>query len=108
MVAAARKHKRVVQVNTQRRSTPHLIEARDRIIKEGRLGKIAHVEICCYWHMRAKGNPPDTAPPENLDYEMWTGPAPMRPYCEWTHPRRWPHAGRGSAWRCCSALLGAD
>ncbi len=89
MLAAARKHKRVVQIGTQRRSTPHLIEARDTIIKEGKLGKIAHVEICCYWHMRASGNPPDTAPPENLDYEMWTGPAPMRPFCEWTHPRRW-------------------
>ena len=37
MVAAARKHGRVVQVGTQRRSTPHLIEARDRFIKEGRL-----------------------------------------------------------------------
>ena len=35
MVAAARKHKRVVQVGTQRRSTPHLIEARDRIVKRG-------------------------------------------------------------------------
>src|SRR6516225_11056154 len=36
MLAAARKHKRVVQVGTQRRSTPHLIEARDTIIKEGK------------------------------------------------------------------------
>jgi predicted dehydrogenase len=89
MLAAARKHNRVVQVGTQRRSTPHLIEARDRIIKEGKLGKIAHVEICCYWHMRAQGNPPDTAPPEYLDYEMWTGPAPKRPYCQWVHPRGW-------------------
>ena len=89
MLAAARKHKRVVQIGTQRRSTPHLIEARDTIIKEGKLGKIAHVEICCYWHMRASGNPPDTAPPASLDYEMWTGPAPMRPICSWTHPRGW-------------------
>ena len=89
MLASARKHNRVVQVGTQRRSTPHLIEARDRIIKEGKLGNIAHVEICCYWHMRAKGNPPDIAPPEYLDYEMWTGPAPMRPFCQWTHPRGW-------------------
>src|SRR5262245_21574018 len=39
MLAAARKHKRVVQVGTQRRSTPHLIEARDRFIREGKLGK---------------------------------------------------------------------
>jgi predicted dehydrogenase len=89
MLAAARKHERVVQVGTQRRSTPHLIEARDRVLKEGKLGKIAHVEICCYWHMRAQGNPPDIEPPANLDYEMWTGPAPMRPFCQWTHPRGW-------------------
>ena len=46
MVAAARKHKRVVQVGVQRRSTPHLVEARDRILREGKLGKIGLVEIC--------------------------------------------------------------
>ncbi len=89
MVEAARKHKRVVQVGTQRRSTPHLIEARDRIIREGKLGKIGLVEVYCYFHMRGQGNPPDTAPPENLDYEMWTGPAPMRPYNSMVHPRGW-------------------
>ncbi len=89
MLAAARKYKRVVQVNMQRRSTPHLIEARDRIIKEGKLGKIAYAEICCYYHMRARGNPPDTTPPEYLDWEMWTGPAPMRPYNRIAHPRGW-------------------
>src|SRR5882757_1311399 len=61
MLDAARKHGRVVQIGTQRRSTPHLIEARDRVIKEGRLGTIGRVEICCYYHMRASGNPPDTA-----------------------------------------------
>ncbi len=89
MLAAARKYGRVVQVGTQRRSTPHLIEARDRILREGKLGTISHVEICCYWHMRARGNPPDENPPDYLDYEMWTGPAPMRPFCSWTHPRGW-------------------
>ncbi len=89
MVAAARKYNRVVQVGTQRRSTPHIIEARDRFINEGKLGKIALVEIYCYYHMRSSGNPPDTAPPANLDYEMWTGPAPMRPYNKWVHPRTW-------------------
>jgi predicted dehydrogenase len=89
MLAAARKNKRVVQVGTQRRSTPHLIEARDRVIKEGRLGTVGHVEICCYYHMRTREDPPDTTPPENLDYEMWTGPAPMRPYNKLVHPRSW-------------------
>jgi len=89
MLAAARKHKRVVQIGTQRRSTPHLIDARDKVVREGKLGKVGLVEIYCYYHMRAEANPPDTAPPANLDYEMWTGPAPMRPYNALTHPRSW-------------------
>jgi predicted dehydrogenase len=89
MLAAARKYKRVVQVGTQRRSTPHLVEARDTIIREGKLGKVGLVEVYCYYHMRAKENPADTAPPASLDYEMWTGPAPMRPYNSLVHPRRW-------------------
>jgi predicted dehydrogenase len=89
MLAAARKYKRVVQVGMQRRSTPHLITARDRIVKEGKLGTIGLVEIYCYYAMRATQNPPDIAPPPNLDYELWTGPAPMRPYNELVHPRRW-------------------
>ncbi len=89
MLAAARKYKRVVQVGMQRRSTPHLIHARDRIIKEGKLGTIAYVEVYCYYHMRATQNPPDGQPPANLDYEMWTGPAPMRPYNSLVHPRSW-------------------
>ncbi len=89
MLDAARKYKRVVQVGTQRRSTPHLIEARDEIVRAGKLGTIGHAEICCYYHMRARGNPPDVAPPENLDWDMWTGPAPLRPYNELAHPRRW-------------------
>lgn len=89
MLAAARKYNRVVQVGTQRRSTPHLIDAKKRIIDEGKLGKVAHAEICCYYHMRAKGNPPDGDPPAHLDYEAWTGPAPMRPYNPLVHPRSW-------------------
>ncbi len=89
MLAAARKYKRVVQVGMQRRSTPHLIEARDRVIKEGLLGKIGLVEVYCYYHMRNRSNPPDSAPPANLDYEAWTGPAPMRPYNAIVHPRGW-------------------
>ena len=89
MLAAARKYKKVVQVGMQRRSTPHLVNARDRVIREGLLGHVAFVEVYCYYHMRARANPPDTQPPANLDYEMWTGPAPMRPYNQLVHPRSW-------------------
>lgn len=89
MVAAARKYNKVVQVGTQRKSTPHLIEAKKNIIDAGLLGKISHVEMCCYIHMRANGNPPVTAVPDFLDYEMWTGPAPLRPYDGIPHLRWW-------------------
>ena len=89
MLAAARRLGRVVQIGTQRRSTPHLIEAYNDIVKAGKLGTIGHVEVCCYYHMRANSNPPDTTPPANLDYDFWTGPAPMRPYNELVHPRGW-------------------
>src|SRR5262249_58413326 len=63
MVAAARKTGRVVQVGTQRRSTPHIVEARDTVIKEGKLGKLGLVKICCYYHIKPNRNPPKSDPP---------------------------------------------
>jgi predicted dehydrogenase len=89
MLDAARKHNRVVQVVTQRRSTPHLIDAREKVVKAGLLGKVGHVEVCCYYHMRANDNPPPSKPPEHFDYEMWTGPAPLRPYDAPRNPNAW-------------------
>src|SRR5690242_10787849 len=47
MLAAARKYNRVVQVGTQRRSTPHLVEAKKKIVDAGLLGKVSHAEMCC-------------------------------------------------------------
>jgi predicted dehydrogenase len=89
MVAAARRLGRVVQVNTQRRSTPHLVEARERIVRAGRLGKVGLVEIYSYYPARGDRNPPDAAPPPTLDWDMWTGPAPLLPYNTRVHPVGW-------------------
>jgi predicted dehydrogenase len=89
ILAAARKNNRVVQIGTQRKSTPHLIEARKQVVDAGLLGKIGHVDMCCYFHMRANGNPPEQPVPDFLDYEMWTGPAPLRPYDGLPHRRWW-------------------
>ena len=80
IMAAARKYNKVVQIGTQRRSTPHLLEAKKNIVDAGLLGKVSHVELCCYYTMRNTSNPPVQPVPDYLDYEMWTGPAPMRPY----------------------------
>ena len=89
MVAAARKYRRVVQVGTQRKSTPHLIDVKKQVIEAGLLGTIGHVEMCCYFHMRANGNPPVTPVPDFFDYDLWTGPAPLRPYDGLPHKRWW-------------------
>lgn len=89
ILATARKLGRVVQVGTQRRSTPHLVEAKERYVDSGALGTIGHVELCSYYHMRARGNPPDEAPPAGLDWDFWCGPAPSRPFNRAIHPRGW-------------------
>jgi len=89
ILAAARKHNRVVQVGTQRKSTPHLIDAKKQVVEAGLLGTIGHVDMCCYFHMRANGNPPLEPVPDYLDYDLWTGPAPLRPYDGLPHLRWW-------------------
>src|SRR5690606_37491988 len=88
LVAAARKYNRTVQIGTQRRSTPHFIEAKKNIVDAGLLGKVSHVEMCCYYHMRDSDQRPVEPIPDFFDYDLWTGPAPIRPYNGLPH-RRW-------------------
>ncbi len=89
MLSYARKYNKTVQVGTQRRSTPHLIEAKQKIVDQGLLGQIAHVDMCCYYHMRANGNPDVIPVPDFFDYDMWTGPAPLRPFDKLPHRGWW-------------------
>jgi predicted dehydrogenase len=87
ILAAARKYRKTVQIGLQRRSTPHWIEAKKNIVEAGLLGKVSHVEMFCYYHMRMNANPPVEPVPDFLDYDMWTGPAPLRPYDGLPHGR---------------------
>lgn len=88
MLAAARKYKRTVQVGLQRRSTPHLLEARDRFIRSGALGKIAYVDIHAY--SGSPGSyPPNAPPPDYLDWDTYVGPAAWREYNPAIHPLGW-------------------
>ncbi|HVV01490.1 MAG TPA: Gfo/Idh/MocA family oxidoreductase, partial [Verrucomicrobiae bacterium] len=89
MLDAARRLKRVVQIGTQRKSTPHLIDAKERVVEAGLLGKIGHVELCCYYHMRKNGNPPVQPVPDFFDYDFWSGPAVLRPYDGLPHRGWW-------------------
>lgn len=80
MTNAARRFKRIVQVGTQGRSGPHVPEVRGRV-ESGEIGKIHAVRIGTFRNiMPGFGAPPDGTPPADLDYDMWLGPAPKRPY----------------------------
>jgi len=81
MVEAAKKHDRVVQCGTQQRSGTHFQKAVE-IVSTGLIGQVTMVKT---WILENEapygiGNPPDEAPPEGLDWEMWQGPAPRHEY----------------------------
>jgi len=92
MVEAARKYNRVVQAGTWQRSGQHFQKACE-IVRSGQLGKVTFVRTWIYSNepQRGIGNPPDSAPPSGLDWDLWLGPAPKRPF----NPNRfgvYPHA----------------
>jgi len=79
MVAAARKHNRVVQMGNQRRSWPAIIEAMERL-HDGVIGKVRYARS---WYNNARGSIGEGKPatiPATLDYSLWQGPAPERPF----------------------------
>ncbi|HUJ23571.1 MAG TPA: Gfo/Idh/MocA family oxidoreductase [Bryobacteraceae bacterium] len=76
---AARKYNRIVQVGTQRRSAEYCKSAIE-FVASGKLGKICLVKA---WHSQIResiGKPPDGSPPASIDYDVWLGPAPKRPF----------------------------
>jgi predicted dehydrogenase len=80
MVDVARQHNRVVQMGTQQRSAPHYAEA-VAYVKSGALGTIRLVKTWAYQDWM--GNipaVPDGPPPSTVDYDLWLGPAPVRPF----------------------------
>ena len=79
MVAAAKKHGRVVQLGTQARSGPHLLSAM-AYIAEGHLGRVLFAKAWESCKQSAIGRPADSAPPAGVDYDLWLGPAPQRPF----------------------------
>lgn len=79
LVEAANKYNRVVQMGNQRRSWPNVVEAM-QLLKEGALG---HTYFARCWYATSRGSMGygRSAPvPATLDYDLWQGPAPRRPY----------------------------
>ncbi len=79
MVAAQRKHQRIVQMGTQSRTSPHFREAMN-YIKSGKLGKCLVAKAWESSRQGSIGRPADSNPPAGVDYDVWLGPAQKRPF----------------------------
>jgi predicted dehydrogenase len=94
IVEAARKHDRVVQVGLQRRSSKLYAQLAE-VVKSGAIGKVTVARACYTSNMTPDGigKAPDSSPPEGLDWDMWLGPRPERPFNEDIMPYkfRWWH-----------------
>jgi len=100
-----REHDRIVQIGLQQRSGPLFQEVR-KIVQSGQIGKVSHVHCLNGWNVVADpqgsrgkpiGNPPDSDPPPGVDYDMWLGPAPKRPFnpnrFHWNYIYFWDYSG---------------
>jgi predicted dehydrogenase len=79
MVAAMRRHNRIVQMGSQHRSTIRLQSAME-FVQSGKLGKVHVAKAWESTKQGAIGFPKDSEPPTGVDYDMWIGPATKRPF----------------------------
>jgi predicted dehydrogenase len=79
MVEAAHKYNRIVQLGTQRRSTTHVQDAIAHV-RSGAIGKVGMARTWTHQKRTDIGHGQPGAVPAGVDYAMWQGPAPDRPY----------------------------
>ena len=79
MVAAAKKHQRLIQLGTQSRTSEYFHAAMD-YIRSGKLGRVLFAKSWESAKQGSIGRPADGDPPQGVDYDMWLGPAPKRPF----------------------------
>jgi predicted dehydrogenase len=89
MVKAARAAGIVMQVGLHRRAAPHGVEAMKLLKEEKLAGKIGMAHAFVTAGSRLDQKFPDEEPPKGLDWDMWCGPAPYRPFNKALHPLRW-------------------
>ncbi|HRJ17962.1 MAG TPA: Gfo/Idh/MocA family oxidoreductase [Bryobacteraceae bacterium] len=81
MTEAARKYKRMVQIGSQSRSKPHMIKA-VQLLREGVIGKVYMAKGLCYKRRKSIGVTPAEPVPAGVNWDMFLGPAPMRPFTQ--------------------------
>lgn len=104
LVETARQYKRIVQVGLQQRSGTVFQEA-VKLVRSGKIGKVSVAHCFNAWNVTPGGNgralpignPPDSEPPEGVDYDRWLGPAPKRPFnpnrFHWNYIYFWDYCG---------------
>ena len=98
-VQAAHKYDRVVQIGTQQRSWEHYRRAAE-IIQSGRLGEISEVKVWDYdYFYPGFGSPPNSEPPNELDWDLWIGPSPKVEYNPNRYTNHYWFFDYGGAWQ---------
>ena len=88
LVQAQQKYQKVAQMGIQQRSSPHTIQIVDKI-HNGLIGR-PYFAKCWYSNVRKSiGTGKEVAVPPQLDWDLWQGPAPRRPYKDNIHPYNW-------------------
>src|SRR5262249_5790116 len=88
MLSAAREARRIVQVGLHRRIGPHHISGM-KFLKEGRVGRIGMVRMFAHGPGGKESPMPNSAPPKGVDWDLYCGPAPLRPFSRKIHPGGW-------------------
>ena len=88
LVQAQQKYRKLVQMGTQQRSSPHTIEIVEKI-HEGIIGR-PYFAKAWYCNVRKSiGTGKEVPVPPQLDWDLWQGPAPRRPYKDNVQPYNW-------------------
>ncbi len=97
MVTAARRHERITQMGNHIHNDLPTYRRVVEVIRSGALGDIHRVDCSLATGDRDLGKPDDAAPPPELDYDFWLGPAPKRPYnplrSHFTYRYFWDYSG---------------
>lgn len=88
MLKAAREAGRVVQVGLHRRIGPHHVSGM-KFLKSGAVGEVGMVRLFAHGGGDAEKPSPNEQPPASMDWNLWCGPAPMRPFNKRLHPGGW-------------------